>query len=130
MPSEKMRYLKNRPTSPFTYRDIQAEIKNFPRKDIEDLLLNFSSCSTPLGRTMIVMTAISRFKSDGNESVLKKALLYALDLEDHVRYDRAGEYSFIIYPVLEFFQENVKRQLETGTDDNYNYAFKSIKLHH
>jgi hypothetical protein len=24
----------------------------------------------------------------------------------------------------------VKRQLETGTDDNYNYAFKSIKLHH
>jgi hypothetical protein len=55
---------------------------------------------------MIVMTAISRFKSDGNESVLKKALLYALDLEDHVRYDRAGEYSFIIYPVLEFFQEN------------------------
>jgi hypothetical protein len=30
----------------------------------------------------------------------------------------------------EYVWNGVKRQLETGTDDNYNYAFKSIKLHH
>jgi hypothetical protein len=106
MPSEKMRYLKNRPRPPYDYKDIKLEIKNFTRENIEEMLLNFSICSIPLRRTLIIMTATNRFKKDRDISALQEVLLYALNLEDHIPYDRAGEYRFIIYPVIEFFIEN------------------------
>jgi hypothetical protein len=104
MPSEKSRYLKNRPTPSITYAEIQSEIKNFSRNEIEDLLLNFSFRNNPLWRTVIVMTAISRFKNDGNDPALKKALLFALDLEDHVSYDRATDHRFVIYLYWNFLR--------------------------
>ena len=106
MPSEKSRYLKSKPQSPHSHQDLKSGLENSPRKEIEDLLLNFSSYGTPLRRTLIVMTAINHYKNDGKISNLKKSLLYALQLDDHVPYNRAGEYCFVIYPVIEFFNEH------------------------
>ena len=106
MPSEKAKYLKNRPSPPYDYKDVKSEMKNFSSEKIEELLLSFSSRNTPLWRTLIIMTATSRFEKDRDISVLQAALLYALNLEDHISYDRAGAYRFIVYPVIEFFKEN------------------------
>ncbi|MCK5882812.1 MAG: hypothetical protein KAG61_03925 [Bacteriovoracaceae bacterium] len=106
MPSEKIKRLKVRSRPHCCYDDMKSQIKSFQRKQIENLLLGFSSYSTPLRKTVIVMTAISRYVKDGDLPTLGKALSFAIELEDHVTYDRAGEYCFVVYPIADFFKEN------------------------
>jgi len=104
MPSEKSRYLKNQPKPPFYHDEIQKHLKSVPRQEVETLLINFSSRNEALRKTLIVLTAIAKFNESKDYKMLSDAFKYTLSLQGHIDYDKAGQYSNVTYPVVEFFK--------------------------
>ncbi|MEI8346315.1 MAG: hypothetical protein WCG27_02530 [Pseudomonadota bacterium] len=77
------------------------------REELENTLLNFAHRNDALHRTIIISTALIKFKHTKDYKMLEEALVYTFSLLDHVPYDKAGQYRNVIYPILTFFRESV-----------------------
>jgi hypothetical protein len=105
MPSEKLRYLKNRPRPPVDYWDMKNLIGEESTERLTELLMLAGERSDALGKALYVIWGSKQFEKLGDYKLLEEAFLYAIKLDDFVSYDQAGAYDIVVYELVGFFKK-------------------------
>lgn len=105
MPSEKSRYLKNRPRPPVDFWDFKKLLVEESAEKLSDLLLVAGERFKPLRNALYIICGAKQFEQLGDYNLLEETLLYAVKLDDVVSYDKAGAYSLVSDELVDFFKK-------------------------
>lgn len=108
MPSEKSRYLKNRPRPPVDFWDFKKLLVEESAERLSDLLLVAGERFKPLRNALFIICGAKQFAQSGDYKLFEETLLYAVKLDDFISYDKAGAYSIVADELVDFFKKAKK----------------------
>ena len=111
MPSEKSRYLNRHrgPEAPIDFNVIHLEIDKMTQPDLSRMVYQATQYSTVLRRVVQLHAGFQKAAPD-DIAGMKKAIDYALYLDDHVSYKHANSYC----QLLDELQILIKRVADSG----------------
>ena len=108
MPSERSRYLKNRPSPPVNFLNFKKLLIEESPERLSSLLMIAGQKFKPLRNALYIICGAKQFEQFADHKLLEETLLFAVKLDDFVSYDNAGAYSIVTDELVDFFKKNKK----------------------